>query len=250
MFNDNGSNTLHDVVIPLGNKSHRNKNNEIRIAVTSILKYCTSWIGRIIVVGAEPPEDIIGKVIHVHADDIYKHCKDSNIIHKVVTAINEISDLTDDFIMWSDDQFVTKETKWEDCEPRYMRIYDKKSMGFFRMMASKRIWWKRAMDTLDNFVSIDYTPKLFNPHIPSVLNKHKFIEMCKKYDYTTREDITIFQLYFNFIQEKGKPNFDEFHCQKGETDWKGCRWVGYFDSSMENINWREYVANFFDIKLK
>ena len=239
----------HDIVIPLGVKSYQQKNNEILIAVTSIRKFCSSWLNRIIIVTQiDPIKELGDDIIWLKHGDIYNHDKDANIIGKIRYTIENVPDLTEDFMMWSDDQFVTKETNWSDCcVPRYMKVYSPETRAYFDDMAKKRTWWRRLRKCLDRF---GYGAKLWNPHIPMPLNKNKFIEMCRKFPYRTDDGITIYSLYFNFIKEEGKPNFDEFHCQGGETDWKGGRWVGFFDSSMRNATWRNYVQEFFGIEFK
>ena len=222
----------HDIVIPLGTKSFANLNFEIRIAIASIRKYC-KFLNRIIIVSQINPIKSLGDdIIWINQDDIFTHDKDANIIHKVRAAIEQVPDLTDDFIMWSDDQFITKDTYWSDTTPRYMKIYDQNTKEWFDSMASKRLWYKRLIKCFKRFGNNGYGCRFFNPHIPSPMNKHKFIEMCNAFPYQKEDGITIYDLYYNFIGEKGVPNFDEYHVQSGETDWKDCRWVGYFNSSM------------------
>ena len=121
-------NDKHDVVIPLGVKSFDNNNFEIKVAVASIKKYFKCLNKIIIVTQIDPIKELGDDIIWVYQDDIYKHDKDANIIEKVRTAIEKVSDLTDDFIMWSDDQFITKDTEWKDTTPRYMM--DQLSPGF------------------------------------------------------------------------------------------------------------------------
>lgn len=235
----------HDIVIPLGIKSYENKNFEIKVAVASIKKYCT-FVNRIIIVSQiEPIKELGDDIIWIYQDDIYSHDKDANIIEKTRKAIESIPDLTDDFLFWSDDQFVTKETNWEDTIPRYITVYNRVTKSWFQKRAQKRIWWKRLIKCFERFPNKGHGCVFFNPHIPSPLNKHKFLEMCKTYPYQTENGITIFQLYYNFIGEKGVPNFDEYHCQDGETNWNGCRWVGYFNTSMKSEAFKTKLTNMF-----
>ena len=222
----------HDIVIPLGIKSFENKNFEIKVAVASIRKFCKFTNRIIISTQIEPIKELGDDIIWVHQDDIYTHDKDANIIEKIRAAIENVPDLTDDFIFWSDDQFITKDTYWEDTTPRYLKIYDKKNEHWFIERAMRRIWWSRLLKVYKRFPNNGYGLPFFNPHIPSPMNKHKFLEMCEKFNYKSENGITVQQLYYNFVGEKGVENFDEFHCQKGELDWNGCRWVGYFNSSM------------------
>jgi hypothetical protein len=72
--------------------------------------------------------------------------------------------------------------------------------------------------------------------------------MCNKFPYRTETGITIYDLYYNFVREKGVPNFDEFHCTAGETDWNNCRWVGFYNSSMRHPEFVAKLKKMFDIK--
>ena len=238
----------HDVVIPLGTKSYNNENFEIKVAVASIKKYFKCLNRIIIVTQINPIKELGDDIVWINQDDIYTHDKDANIIEKVKVAIKNVPDLTDDFIMWSDDQFITKDTEWEDCRPRYMKLYNAKTLPWFLTMARTRLWYKRLLKCFYRFPNkgLGYC-KFFNPHIPSPINKFKFLEMCEKYPYEKEDGITIFQLYYNFINENGVPNFDEYHCSKGEIDWKGCRWVGYYNSSMRIPTFVKKLKEMFNI---
>lgn len=223
----------HDVVIPLGVKSFNGDNFEIRVAVSSIRKYF-KCLGRIIIVSQiDPIKELGDDIIWVYQDDVHTHDKDANIIEKVRAAIDNVPDLTDDFIMWSDDQFITRDTEWEDTKPRYLKVFNRMTEPWFERMAKKRIWFTRLLKCFRRFPNNGYGCRFFNPHIPSPMNKHNFLRMCETFPYRKETGITIYDLYYNYIGERGVENFDEFHCRKGETDWKGCRWVGYYDSSLK-----------------
>ena len=150
--------------------------------------------------------------------------------------------------MWSDDQFITKDTEWSDTRPRYMKIYNESTLPWFLGMAKARIWYKRLLKCFARFRNNGFGCRFFNPHIPSPFNKNKFMKMCESVPYRTETGITIYSLYYNFIGEKGVPNFDEFHCTSGELNWGGCRWVGFYNSSMRKPEFVEKLKKMFDIK--
>lgn len=238
----------YDVVIPLGVKSFDNKNFEIKVAVASIKKYFKCLNRIIIVTQIKPIKELGDDIIWVYQDDIYTHDKDANIIEKIRTAIEKIPDLTDNFMMWSDDQFITKDTEWSDTIPRYMKIYNEETQSWFELMSRNRIWYKRLIKCFKRFPRNGFGCKFFNPHIPSPLNKTKFLKMCEVFPYKTESGITIYDLYYNFTREPGVPNFDEYHCTKGETYWNDCRWVGFYNSSMRNKDFVDKLKQLFDIK--
>lgn len=241
-------NNKHDIVIPLGIKSFGNLNFEIKIAIASIRKFC-KFTNRIIIVSQIEPIKSLGEdIVWVYQDDIYDHDKDANIIEKIRAAIEKVPDLTDDFIFWSDDQFIVKDTNWSDTTPRYVKIYDETTKPWFLEKASRRIWWKRLLKVFDRFPNNGYGQKFWEPHIPSPMNKYKFLEMCNKFDYKHEHGITCQTLYYNFAKVEGVELFDSFHCQCGELDWKDCRWVSYFNSSMRVPSFQLKLRKMFDIK--
>jgi len=232
-----------DIVIPLSNKSYQGCNDEIRIAIRSIKEFCSEWVNRIFVITEyKVPDDIINDIIIIKAGDIYSHEKDANIIHKIRTVIESVDDLSDDFIFWADDNFVTKITSPSDFTPRYTAKYEGKGKADLDTQALSNTWKRRLVMTLNRFPNA----KFFNPHIPSMINKHKFIEMCNSYDYTTKHGITVFSWYYNYIKEEGVPDFDEIHLGRSNTcNFNGCRFVGYFDAVMESHKFRERIKELF-----
>ena len=153
--------------------------------------------------------------------------------------MKKIPNLSDDFLMCSDDQLVTMESSFNDFRPRYLRIYDPDDKFWINKKKNGNIWFKRLCQTLDRFGK---GAMFFEPHIFTPMNKHKFIKMCEKYDYQNEHGITVFSLYYNFIGEKGVPHFD--HMTIGRPPFvipKGVRLIGYFDSSFANNDFRKQL---------
>ena len=188
---------------------------EMEYVIASLKKYCSSWVGRIFIVGSEPPERVKKDVIHVPCDNPYTHCKDANIIHKLRYACENIHDLSDDFLMISDDQIVTKESSWEDMKPRIVRMYSDWTEEKWERNRKIDTWHEYLYKTLNLF------PKnkgaFWEPHIWSPINKYKFIEMCKKYNYQNDVSCIIFSLYYNFINEHPIRGFDHLHLKSGKA---------------------------------
>ena len=182
---------------------------EMEYVIASLKKYCSSWVGRIFIVGSEPPERVKKDVIHVPCDNPYTHCKDANIIHKLRYACENIQDLSYDFLMISDDQIVTKESSWEDMKPRIVRMYSDWSEEKWEKNRKIDFWHECLYRTL-NLFSKDKVA-FWEPHIWSPINKYKFIEMCKKYNYQKDINCIILSLYYNFINETPIGGFDHLH---------------------------------------
>lgn len=188
---------------------------EIEYVIRSLKRYCSSWLGRIFIVGSEPPEEIRDFVIHVPCDNPYTHCKDANIIHKVRYACENIQDLSDDFLMISDDQIVTKESSWDDMKPRIVRRF--KDWTTERWERNRKVdFWHECLYNTLNLFSKDISC-FWEPHIWSPINKYKFLEMCEKYDYMNSTDCIIFSLYYNFIEQEIVKGFDHLHLENSKA---------------------------------
>ena len=112
----------HDLVYVLGDGSKYN-NMEIKISITSMLKFCSHWINEIYVVG-ENSGIKNPKVHHIYAPDVSRTNKDANIIYKLNMAIKKIPKLTENFLFCSDDILVTRKSDWEDFMPRQVFEYN------------------------------------------------------------------------------------------------------------------------------
>ena len=229
----------HDCVIVYGKNGVDSKEMtcgdhlEIEYVIASLKKYCSSWVGRIFVVGSEPPEEIKDFVIHVPCDNPYTHCKDANIIHKMRYACENIFDLTDDFLMVSDDQIVTKVSSWEDMKPRIVVKFDDWSIDRWNKWIESKsdMWFEYLYNTLKLF------PKdkscFWEPHIWSPMNKYKFLEMCDKYDYEHKTDCITQSLYYNFIEQDVVRSFDTHYI--GNSNEDVIKWINDNENLLKNI---------------
>ena len=187
---------------------------EIELVVRSVRRFCT-FIDRIFVVGSVPPDEVKDEVIHVPCEDPYTHCKDANIIHKIRTAILTIPDLSEDFLMASDDQIVTRECSWEDFKPRIVRKWSDWTEEQWRRNANIDFWHRCLSLTLRKFGK---KAAFFEPHIWSPKNKLMFMQMCDKYNYTTDIGCIVQSLYYNFINEEQADINDNCHLSRERTE--------------------------------
>ena len=219
--------TRHDCVMVYGKVGMHSEEMtcgdylEMEYVIASLKKYCSTWVGRIFIVGSEPPERVKNDVIHVPCDNPYTHCKDANIIHKLRCACENIPDLSDDFIMISDDQIVTKESSWEDMKPRIVRRYNEWSEEKWAKNKKVSIWREWLYNTLRLFPRDKAC--FWEPHIWSPMNKYKFVEMCRTYNYEKIDCISQ-SMYYNFVGQEPIKNFD--HCYMGNTIEAVNKWLG------------------------
>ena len=220
----------HDCVFVYG-KSGLNSNEmtcgdylEMEYVIASLKKYCSSWVGRIFIVGSEPPERVKNDVIHVPCDNPYTHCKDANIIHKLRYACENIPDLSEDFLMISDDQIVTKESSWEDMKPRIVRRFNGWNSSKWNKWANSGLpdmWQTQLYNTLKLFQKDKSC--FWEPHIWSPINKKKFLDMCNTYDYEHKTNCIILSLYYNFIEQEIVNGFD--HHYMGNSKDRVIKWL-------------------------
>ena len=192
----------HDVVYVLGKGSKWN-NMEVKISITSMLKFCSHWIGNIYIVG-ENPGIRNPKVKHIQAPDITKGNKDANIINKLLVAIWKIPTLTENFLFCSDDILVTKKSDWEDFSPRYVFEYkqDEQFRKTLREESRNNPWDILLLKTLDRFVGYREHIYFYEPHIFAPINKRYFKAMCRQIDYTNHKNVMIMSLWFNWLNLK------------------------------------------------
>ena len=218
---------------------------EIEYVIASIKKVCKSWCGRIFIVGSEPPKSIQKDVIHIPCDNPYTHCKDANIIHKLRYACENISDLSDDFLMISDDQIVTKNSSWEDMKPRIVRKYTDWTDRKWQHNRTIDKWHEYLYNTLKLFPPNECS--FWEPHIWSPINKHKFVEMCKKYDYQKCTDCITQSLYYNFIKQPIVKQFDHTHLAKSNKILSfintptNDRHLSWTDNAFKNTQFRDIL---------
>lgn len=199
----------HDLVYVLGRGS-KFGNLEIKISITSMLKFCSHWIGNIYIVG-ENPRIRNPKVTHIYAPDITRSNKDANIIHKLLVAIQKIPKLSDTFLFCSDDILVTKKSDWEDFAPRYIFEYpqDGNERERIKQESKNNKWDTLMLETLDRFVGYRDHIYFYEPHILAPIHKKYFKEMCKQIDYTNQMNVIIMSLWFNWVNLKDpQPRFD------------------------------------------
>lgn len=195
----------HDVVYVLGSGSKFN-NLEIKISITSMLKFCSHWINEIYVVG-----DASGiknpKVHHIYAPDVSRSNKDANIIYKLNVAMQKIPKLTENFLFCSDDILVTKKSDWEDFTPRMVFEYNQND-EFRRQLKEEtkdNPWDVLLLGTLDRFIGNREHIYFYEPHIFAPINKKYFKKMCNEIDYLNSKHVIIMSLWFNWLGLKNPP---------------------------------------------
>ena len=148
---------MMDVVYPLANLSKHKDDFEIRYSLRSL--NCQSWVDRVFLIGHKP--EFLKDVIHIPCGDPYKNCKDANIINKILRACQE--DVSDRFVVNSDDQIFLKEVSETDLEC-FIESPDKTME--YKLKSKTNNWHRRVVETKAWCLSNGYPDHVFHSHTP------------------------------------------------------------------------------------
>ena len=192
--------SLKDAVFILGSGSRCN-DEELTLSMKSLYKYCDSFVRNVYVVGSRPRCNLHAyRYTYLPCVDPYKD-SDKNIAYKIRYAIDHIPDLTEDFLLCSDDQFVTRPCTWKDFAPKTVAKFSNGELinnpitvdGFRKMNA----WGQRLVNTLFRMAEIRHNVYFYEPHIWSQINKTEFENMLRDMGGPESAGI-IFTQYFNY----------------------------------------------------
>ena len=242
-FTDNGK-VKHDAVFILGSGSSYN-DLELLIAIHSMRKFCP-FIDRIFVVGDKPRCNLSQyEVTHVPCDDIFDRNKDANIMHKALHAIKSIPDLTDNFLLCSDDQLVTRECSWNNFTPKYVKEYNPDDLTFG--CRNDKGWRGRLLSTLNKAYERRGKAWFYEPHIWSPVNKKSFKAMIQSIKGLRNAGV-VFSQYYNSIDNLDhEPLHDHMSFFSDSMDWSNefknpPLFISYSDVAFKNEEFRKQLA--------
>ena len=223
-----------DAVFVIGTGS-KNGNEELRYALRNLDAHC-KFVRNVYICGFCPEWVDKTKVRHLQWPDRFEHAKDANIIDKLRHAC-EVRGIAKRILFCSDDQFQTRECRWEDFRPRYLRRYQSNDTWY---EARNRTWHYRLVDTLERDVGRRQGLGLeacdvfyYQPHMWMQIDRDKFLEYARKCGYEERDDTIIASGYFNFVDADGVPDFDHEFLGRGSGYEPVSTHVAYHDPSYE-----------------
>lgn len=196
-----------DIVIPY--KSSQWHDNELRYSLRSLEKFGRN-VGNVFIVGDCPEflkhavvqEFISGGsvtaldgIIHIPKKDGVGHQK--NIMLKLLMACGD-SRVSENFIAWQDDYFLTAETDLENYPYYYSGTIQQKiairipNDGYGKSMENTRNWLN-ASPYMD-FTGYDF----FDIHCPIIYYKKQFVDLMNKVDWSIGNGYIIKSLYANY----------------------------------------------------
>lgn len=188
-----------DVVYTLRDASKHGDDFELRHSLRSIDKQ--SWLNRVILIGHRPKW--VKNVIHVPYEDLYpqKH-KDKNIIFKVLRAC-AIPDITDRFIVWSDDIYALRPLTLEDFGPwlEYPSQYEKIKDTPIDQINST--WKQRLVQTVEYCKRNGYPTFTPDFHVPYIVDKRLYLEVMLDIPWHIGNGL-LTHVFMNVLVKRGK----------------------------------------------
>ena len=185
-----------DIVYLLGQGSAW-QNNEIKHSLRSIERHLKNF-DKVFIIG-ERPLWLNGEAIYIKHKDDMRYCKERRIMEKLLFAC-KLEQLSDKFIMFNDDYFLTG-----DIDAAGIPYY-------YSGMISARILKRKTLDIYAHsmvntlcVLNIEGLPlKYFDIHYPIVYDKKLFPEVMDKYDWNIKNGYIIKSLYANTLQTEGE----------------------------------------------
>lgn len=174
---------LMDAVIIKGKDTPAN-GWELRMTLRSMSRL--QGLGKVFIIGYIPPWVNQDALTFIPFPDPYA-AKDANLLNKLLRLAQEDS-LTDDFVVFSDDQPLLSPVYSDDFQAYYLEdLKDRKRFD--------TAWKRRLRDTMDILHQGGATTYNFEGHIPYVVNKEKVKELLNWPILNGK--MTIFTTYFN-----------------------------------------------------
>ena len=234
----------HDAVFVLGDGSLY-QDKELAFAVHSMRKFCP-FIDRIFIVGAKPRCSLKGmNCIHILCRDVMSTNKDANMMFKVFHAIKTIPDLTDDFLLCSDDQLVTKPCTWEDFKPKYVCKFCKDSQMFLKLRSSST-WGYKLYNTLLKVQQSGRKAYFYEPHIWSPVNKEAFKDMFIAIGGSINAGVIKSQYYNSILGLDHEKLHDHAFFDSPSLDWSDAfknppKFISYNDKAFDSEAFRQQL---------
>ena len=156
---------MMDVVYTIGNFGKHGDGFELRYSLRSLEEQ--DWVRNIYILGNCP--DFLKNVKHIPCPDHYRKSKDANIINKVLMACSY--DVSDDFIVNSDDHYILKKIDREELGP-WLENSNVKEQALKKRFSST--WALRLIETENWCKKNGYHGGIFQSHIPYVVNKRRY----------------------------------------------------------------------------
>lgn len=186
---------MTDIVYKLGIGSKHN-DKELRYSLRSLSYF--KDLGKVYIIGHRPAW--ITNVIHYPLEDVFKANKDANLINKLILASHD-NNISQEFINFSDDQILLRECDYND----FLIPYYDDSLINFKPDEKLGRWKTRLKNTVRILQEKGLSYHCYESHIPTLLDKDKFIQVVFQYNYAEGQGMCGNTLYYNTLKKKSAP---------------------------------------------
>lgn len=184
---------LTDLLWPIGGGSVLN-DDELRYSLRSVEKHLKNF-GKVYIVGKLP--SFLKDVIHIPYDDVDRS-KETNIYKKVLRACQDET-ISDQFLFLNDDHFFL-----EDLDaPTFPYFYKSDLVVTLQRLGQHNMYRRSVLRTAQELQQLGLPTNNFDTHTPIIYDKHKFIDVMTKYDWTNRYGFIVKSLYANSLKIEG-----------------------------------------------
>ena len=187
-----------DIVYILGNGSKFGDDAELRFSLRSMANQ--PWLNNIYLIGHKPKW--VKNIIHIPCPDHHPaKRKDINLITKILRACS-IPELTEDFVVNSDDQFALKILNTEDFGPweEYPAQYnDIKHVDIQNITST---WKQRLKQTVDYCLRNKMPTFVTELHTPYLVNKRLYPQLMHTVPWHLGNGL-LTHVYFNLMNHHG-----------------------------------------------
>jgi len=179
-----------DIVYIYGSNHSRWHGLEIIYSLRSLEIYGRNY-GRVFIAG-DKSRLLNSEVTHIPKSEDIAHCKERRIYEKLLEVCKDPQP-TEEFVVFNDDYFLTKEIDFSNLNYFYhLRLSEKiarrkKADAYHRAMKNTEAVLKER----------GYSDYYFDIHYPMYYNKTKFLQIMQSYDWDVPAGYVIKSLYCN-----------------------------------------------------
>lgn len=238
-----------DLVYVLG-KGSRWQDNEIRFSLRSVSKNLKN-VDNIFIVGEIP--DFVKNCIHVPCADIFDPAinADGNMAHKLLTICRR-KDLSDDFLFMNDDFIINQPI----AANKIPWLHKGDMAGQPPSYWTSQFYRHRLKRTFDELNARGMATLQYDYHAPMLMNKHSFISVMEKFDYSRDIGYTFRSLYGNSLELPAIPILNQkvtvfkfYTLEKINSKTFNINFVGYNDQGL-NDSFKWWLIDSFPSKCK
>lgn len=189
-----------DIVYIYSHQASRWRGQELKYSLRSLEKWGRNF--RNVVIVGDKPSYLNDKVIHINQPDNPGHNKERKIVEKLITACQD-GRISDPFIMFNDDYFLTKEIDFSAIPYYYFDDLANK-VNARKKIGGKNKYTFALENTYNALKATGNTTLHFDIHYPIAYEKEAFKKIMAMFNWNIKGGYVIKSLYCNTMKVEGK----------------------------------------------